>query len=576
MRRARILAVAFALVVIALALLRPTTRDKRGHASTVQRVGAITTGTIGFALDLRLRQGALDAYLQRVEPGASRALTAGTFGARFGPSDAAVGGLRTVLERLGISVTHLYPQRTAMLVRAGVGALQRVFGLRFARYVLPDGRRFFAPLNRPRIPPVLTPYVTGLGDLSNRPVVALDIPASGLTSAVVTKAYDITPLWQRGFRGQGETIAIATAFGAINPADVQAFAQHNGIPAPKIAIEQVNGGSTYSQSAGSDGEVDLDLQTVLGVAPEAQIIDYQGPDGSRSQQLPLGTSLADIYNRIEQDGRARIVSTSYGLCEADLSPGDQQLMDNALKALEASSVTVFVSSGDSGAYACLQDQQIQPASTLPAIATGLAVQTPSSSPYAVSVGGTRLELRTDGSYLTESAWSQPLSRLGGGGGVSRSEPRPIWQQGPGVSQPALNPSAHRQLPDVSGPADPNSGFFVCQTQPGQTSPQCSGGSGGTSSATPFWAASMLLVQQYAAAHGAGALARCFAAPILYDLAAKPQPVPPFHHVTVGDNGFYSAGPAWSFATGLGSPDVFNLAQDYAAFLAARSSRTCPF
>jgi hypothetical protein len=87
---------------------------------------------------------------------------------------------------------------------------------------------------------------------------------------------------------------------------------------------------------------------------------------------------------------------------------------------------------------------------------------------------------------------------------------------------------------------------------------------------------MLLVQQYAATHGAGSLAHCFAGPILYDLAATHQPVAPFHHVVLGNNGYYSASPGWNYATGLGSPDVFNLAQDYAAFLRARSSRSCPF
>jgi kumamolisin len=116
----------------------------------------------------------------------------------------------------------------------------------------------------------------------------------------------------------------------------------------------------------------------------------------------------------------------------------------------------------------------------------------------------------------------------------------------------------------------------CDSPPGSSTPTCAPGNGGTSAATPFWAASMLLVQQYAAAHGSGSLAHCFAGPILYDLASKPQPVPAFHQVTLGNNGYYSAAPGWNFATGLGTPDVFNLAQDYASFLRNQSSRSCPF
>ncbi len=71
-----------------------------------------------------------------------------------------------------------------------------------------------------------------------------------------------------------------------------------------------------------------------------------------------------------------------------------------------------------------------------------------------------------------------------------------------------------------------------------------------------------------AAHGAGSLARCFAAAILYHLAARPQPVAPFHQVMFGNNGYYPASPGWNYAPGLGTPDVFDLAQDYAAFLRA--------
>lgn len=204
------------------------------------------------------------------------------------------------------------------------------------------------------------------------------------------------------------------------------------------------------------------------------------------------------------------------------------------------------------------------------------MQAPTSSPYAISVGGTTLSVRANGTYLAESAWSNPLERGGGGGGLSSDEARPPWQQGPGVTTAAPNPTGRRQVPDVAGPADSFAGFAICGTLAKQSSPDCSGGHGGTSAAAPFWAASLLLVQQYADQHGAGKLATCFAGPILYDLAATHQPVPPFHQIVFGNNGFYPAKPGWNYATGLGSPDVFNLAQDYASFLHNRSARTCPF
>ncbi len=571
------LVAAVAVVAMVIAVLERREGARSALTGHVRRIGTLRQGTLGFALNLRLHERQLDDYLRSVQPAAGHGtgLTASEFGARFGQSDAQLVRLRTILRALGITVAHLYPQRTAMLVRSDVAHVRRLFSVSFSRYVTADGRRFFAPDGPARVPPVLAPYVTAVGDLSDKPIPPADIPSSGLTPAVTAKAYDIQALWNQGIRGQGQTIAVASDFGAINPNDVLAFAQRTGIT-PHIVIKPVDGGSTYTVAGGSDGEVDLDLQVILGVAPAAQIIDYQGSDGSKAPQLALGHSLGDIYNQIEQDGQAKIVSTSYALCESKAPSGDIQLADNALKSFEASNVTAFTASGDTGAFGCLHAAHIQPATSLPGKYTALAVDYPSSSPYNIAVGGTRLELRSDGSYLTESAWGEPIWRWGGGGGISSVEPRPPWQRGPNVVQPSLNTGDRRELPDVSGPSDPSSGFMVCLSPPRSSTPTCSGGYGGTSAATPFWAASMLLVQQYAAAHGAGSLARCFAGPILYDLASKPQPVPPFHQVTLGNNGYYSAAPGYNLATGLGTPDVFNLAQDYASFLRGQSNHTCPF
>jgi kumamolisin len=64
--------------------------------------------------------------------------------------------------------------------------------------------------------------------------------------------------------------------------------------------------------------------------------------------------------------------------------------------------------------------------------------------------------------------------------------------------------------------------------------------------------------------------RCFLAPILYRLAAAHRS--DFHDVKVGGNRYYDAGPGWDYATGLGSPDVSNLARDLTAYL---RSHPCP-
>jgi kumamolisin len=81
---------------------------------------------------------------------------------------------------------------------------------------------------------------------------------------------------------------------------------------------------------------------------------------------------------------------------------------------------------------------------------------------------------------------------------------------------------------------------------------------------------MLLIHQYAAARGVGRLG--FVDPIMYSLASSTQPFPPFHDVTRGGDRYYQTGLGWDPATGLGSPDVFNLARDVVAYLRAHGGR----
>jgi kumamolisin len=310
------------------------------------------------------------------------------------------------------------------------------------------------------------------------------------------------------------------------------------VNSPGARYVSVDGGAT--DNSGAD-ENNLDLEVIRDVAPAAQIVMYE---------LPSTTgAYADAVNRIDANHQTNIISSSWGEgCEAGLDPAERAATDSALRAAVATGVTMFVASGDSGAYDCqrsnLSDHR-------------LSVDWPAASGSAVAVGGTRLSVAGNGSYLSETGWEDQLSDAGGGGGFSITDPRPAWQTGPGVLSGLSN--GQRQVPDVSADADPSTGWSVySQGQAGEA--------GGTSAATPFWAASVLLIEQYAASQGVPRLG--FIDPLLYTLASSPQPFAPFHDVTVGGNRYYQAGPGWDPATGLGSPDVFNLARDVVAYLRA--------
>jgi kumamolisin len=217
----------------------------------------------------------------------------------------------------------------------------------------------------------------------------------------------------------------------------------------------------------------------------------------------------------------------------------------------AAGISIFSSSGDDAAYDCRRvdisdnpfERDLSP-----------GVDWPTSSPSVVSVGGTFLTLREDGTYVEEAGWEEPLGGGGGGGGLSGIQERPEWQAGLGVDNEASN--GMRQVPDVAGPADPSSGFVVTYTDYEQG--LVSGKVGGTSAAAPFWAASMLLTQQLAAREGVSALGPL--GPLLYQVSAQQPAGAVFHDIVRGGNLLYSAGPGWDYSTGLGSPRVAPLAR----------------
>jgi subtilase family serine protease len=550
-----------ALVVAALAVAAPwrssapadtAARGADAGAAAKRTLGPTDPGRqISVGLVLRMpHEAAMQHYIERLTTSdpATRPpyLSAAEFGRRFGLDEAAIAQLRRRLGGLGLKAAPGFAQRTSLSVTGPVARFEKLLGVHFVDYRDGHGRIYYAPVGQASVPASLRRYVSDVGGLSNqRNFRRADVPARGLAPADALKAYNVQPLRDDGFTGKGATIAIVS-FAAEDPSDTRQFErevakQSGGPPVQHIPVD----GGTTDTTSDNAGEVALDVQVVRGIAPDAQILDYE-----TSPDTPFPPAFADMINKIVQDGRANIVTVSYGSCEPGWSPSDQALADRALAAAVARGISVFKSTGDAGAYQC---QVFDPT------IDRRALDSPAGSANLIDVGGTLLSVRADGTYLSEQAWSDTLERSGGGGGVSIFVPKPAWQTGPGTDQPTLNPNNRRQVPDVAAAADVDSGWLVCHE--GSCDPV-----GGTSAATPFWAASMLLVQQYAEKQGAGKIG--FANPILYRLAAGSKRDEVFHDVVRGNNRYYDAGPGWDFATGLGSPDVAALAREYTAELKA--------
>ncbi|HKC13356.1 MAG TPA: peptidase S53, partial [Vicinamibacteria bacterium] len=115
-------------------------------------------------------------------------------------------------------------------------------------------------------------------------------------------------------------------------------------------------------------------------------------------------------------------------------------------------------------------------------------------------------------------------------------------------------SGGRGVPDVSGNADPATGYQVLVQGSSKVF-------GGTSAVAPLWAGILALINQQRAAKGKGPVG--FLNPVLYGLASTANAL---HDVVDGNNdifgtlrGKYAAGPGWDPCTGLGTPNGANLA-----------------
>ena len=363
-------------------------------------------------------------------------------------------------------------------------------------------------------------------------------PTSGYAPKDLEGAYDIAPLQSANILGDNQTIALFELDG-YQQNDVNQYFQYYNLGTPTINNVLVDGASG---AAGQGAiEVELDIEIAAAMAPHAKQLVYEAPNTTQG--------LNDLYNRIVTDNKAQIVSTSWGLCENSSGPAELQTLDNIFKQGAAQGMSFFAAAGDSGAYDC-QD-------------TNLAVDSPASDPYVTGVGGTTLQLN-NGGYGSESVWSNPNATnrgpmgAGGGGGLSNTFKRASWQSGPGVQNQYSN--GYREVPDVSADADPNTGYAMYCTVTNAGCPSTGWiNVGGTSAGAPLWAGSTALINQYLQSQGKPRVG--FANPMLYALFNAQQQYPAFHDVTSGNNLYYPATSNYDMASGIGTPDVYNIARD---------------
>ncbi len=521
-------------------------------------------------------------------------LSVSEFARRFGATPAHVAAVAAALRRAGLHVEA--PDRNDLMlpVSGSVAAVQRAFETREASVRLPDGRSAYVNRSAPTLPANIAgdvDAVIGLQTvqrdqprsdesrssvrsvarrrpaalrrarahaLTNGPVPCPDVTAqaqsnNAYTSDEIAAAYGFNGFYQGGDEGQGQTVAVLE-LEPLTLSDVASFQSCYQTHA-QVTQVPVQGGAPASPD-GDDGEAAGDVEQIIGLAPQASVLDYEGPD------------LASTLSQIVSDKRASVVSISYGNCETNVGVPEQTIESQLLQQAAAEGMSVFAAAGDNGSEDCYEPGAGQTTDT------SLAVDDPSSQPFITGVGGTTLcALNTttqtcavpdNGTYSDESVWndgyqitngqiSDPVSATGGG-------PSATWTalayQADAASSLGVDYSESsdacnglcREVPDVSADASRHTGYEFYDL--GGTTQAGWDDISGTSMAAPLWAAVVALTDALPACRGHHV---GFANPDLYALGGSDY-ASAFHDVAAASP-FTGAGDNDAFAVGFTSPDT---------------------
>lgn len=572
-------------------------------------LGAVApTAPVSAAVAMRLpNQSAVTAFIDATaNPRSSqyhRYLSKGQFTNRFGPTKAAVAAVEHQLSADGLKVTGVSANRLLVSFSGSATKVDSAFHTGLNRVRLANGTTGRATTSTVRLPSSIAGSVqaiVGLNQLvheSDSPVHPIKadehgrtaapaaVPAASggpvacsnaqaeqasgaLTDQQLAFSYGLDPLYNAGDLGAGQTVDIYELEPYLT-SDVQVFDQcyFGADHTSQLTNTLVDGGA--GTGLGS-GESVLDIDNVSALAPAAKIHVFTGPNmNGEFGEL-------DTWNQIALADDARQVSTSWGLCETAVqegAPGTLQVENEIFEQTAAQGQTVYSSAGDDGSDDCAGHASNS-------VATNLSLDDPASQPYVTSVGGTTVTDATE--PPAETVWNNGNAGGAGGGGISEAWAMPPWESATAVPQTAATQACSndptgqaddfhlpglgttltsgtlcRETPDVSGLADPQTGYtIVYDDQFFQI--------GGTSASTPLWAA--LNAEMNASSSCSGLPEGLgFATPLFYQVASSSaaNDAAAFSDVTVGNNDNlgvggatdWAAGPGYDLATGLGTPRV---------------------
>ena len=626
--------------------------------TTDKSTGAYHSARMSVEVALASRNGAglastLKSMYTRHSGSYHKWLRTGQFDARYAPTAATREAVSSYLKSEGLTITK---SASPFLVRA-VGSSRQIttaFHTTLSTYRDLRGVRYFANSTAVKLPAAVAAKVLGVIGLTNtvrehsnimraphsiRPAGVHAAPGNppacetpypteqqlanailgisgfpfgygggpgcnGLTPQQTNSIYNAPHVGSRG-KGAGENIAVFE-LSAYQQSDIDTWAHtfYGSTFNPPLVNVNVDGGPlnpvcpagdqcppSFNGYAG-DIEVDADIEMQLTISPDvSHLIVYNAPNDFTGQ-----TEL-DEYTAIANANTAASVSSSWAVCENDVSSSYVQAENVVFEQMAMQGQSMFGAEGDTGAFSCIRSDGT----------TILNVLDPPSQPWVTSVGGTSLEnfnpgASTNPSYPAgqETVWNyldlcnatatneDGLSGFdwcaadgAGGGGNSQYWGRPFYQVGPGVNNPftqhanstnecvlAAAGTPCREDPDVSANADENTPyaeyctgnastpFSVCGGFSGRQTPPGWFGIGGTSLSSPLWSG-IAADRDSFQGHRSGNLN-----PLLY-LLYNVAPGLYFHDITGAgtpetNNGFFPTTKGYDEATGIGTPNMASL------------------
>jgi len=481
------------------------------------------------------------------------------------PNAKQISDVELFAKKNGLSIASVDPDTRTVKLSGSAANYQKAFGVELNEYKDPadtGGKTFRGYEGTLSLPKNLAGSVDGVLGLSNRPLakprntgVRLNngnsnglgngngngngngtsgpdgLLSGGLSPLTIAKAYN----FPKGTDGTGQTISIIELGGGFKQSDLDTYFKKQGVASPNISVVSVDGGQNAPEGKpnGADGEVDLDLEVAGTVAPGAKIKVYFAPNTDQG--------FIDAENQAAhdqaKDGTPGAVSISWGAPESAWTADGKKSFDSVLHDAAQLGVNTYTASGDNGSSDGVNDKKNH-------------VDFPSASTWNISTGGTNLKVDANGNRTAEKAWGGSFFGGAAGGGFADETKAPDFQKKALEPWAAQNPNGGRGVPDISGDADPATGYDVLVD--GQES-----SIGGTSAVAPLMAALNARLNQ-----GLGSPTG-YLNPFFYDHTDA------FTDITKGTNGAFKAGPGWDPITGIGVPDGEKL---LAALKAAHASQ----